>query len=317
MIKNFSLKNVTEKLTEKEYIIYVTKLASNLKYIKNKTKRICEAALRKNGVALEYIDESLQTRELCLLAVSNNGLALKFALYKDREICITAIRNNPKAIKFVGIHTKEICLETVKGLGSLIRYCKYIDKDVIMAAVMQDGMVIQYIPEIIRDEDICYEAVKQNGLALAYISKKYRTKNIYKIALLSNGNALKYIDAEDQDTIMCYIALSSKYNSIRYIQEQNELLALVARIMNTKTMRYIDKEYRHGSYIQKLNTLSPNDFENLRNIILMYSHVIVMKTGDSNFDYTETLSYIKEKIDYCYSPRDLGENQSKTSGGSI
>lgn len=47
------------------------------------------AAVKHNGLALEFLDKRLQTQELCLAAVKQNGEALEFVLpeFQTFELC--------------------------------------------------------------------------------------------------------------------------------------------------------------------------------------------------------------------------------------
>ena len=42
-------------------------MCKGVKYIKNQTKKICEAAVAKNGVALQFVPEEHKSEEICKL----------------------------------------------------------------------------------------------------------------------------------------------------------------------------------------------------------------------------------------------------------
>jgi hypothetical protein len=80
-------------------------------------KNICELAVTKNGLALEYVKK--QTKELCKLAVQQNGLALQFVNeeFQTDEIYILAVQQNGLALKFVKKQTEEISKLAILKFG--------------------------------------------------------------------------------------------------------------------------------------------------------------------------------------------------------
>ena len=70
------------------------------------TPEIVKAALQKNGMMLEFVQE--QTPELCMLAVKEDGGALKFVKEQTAEICLEAVTQDGLALKYVKEQTKDI-----------------------------------------------------------------------------------------------------------------------------------------------------------------------------------------------------------------
>lgn len=63
------------------------------------TLELCMAAMRRDGMALEYV--RAQTPDICLAAVQQNGLALKHVRVQTYAICMAAVRQNANALDFV------------------------------------------------------------------------------------------------------------------------------------------------------------------------------------------------------------------------
>jgi hypothetical protein len=85
-------------------------------------KEICLAAVKQNGLALQFVKE--QTEELCLAAVKQNGLALQFVKEQTEELCLAEVKQNGLALQFVKEQTEEICLAAVKQNGWALGFVK-------------------------------------------------------------------------------------------------------------------------------------------------------------------------------------------------
>ena len=57
-----------------------------------------------------------QTPEICLAAVKQNGLALQYVIISKRtpEVCLAAVKQNGNSLEYVEEQTHEICLEAIK-----------------------------------------------------------------------------------------------------------------------------------------------------------------------------------------------------------
>lgn len=73
---------------------------NNLKYIENKTEKLCMVAAKQNGVVIRWIEN--QTEKVCMEAVKQNGLALKWVKNQTNDICNAALAQTKKA----SIHVK-------------------------------------------------------------------------------------------------------------------------------------------------------------------------------------------------------------------
>lgn len=97
------------------YTFIVTCFPDTFKHIERQTEKICLAAVKQNGLLLEFVEE--QTEEICITAVKQNGMALKFVgkinfpgckpINQTKKIYITAIEQNPQAVMFMETPKKE------------------------------------------------------------------------------------------------------------------------------------------------------------------------------------------------------------------
>lgn len=127
-----------KKLTEQDYINQIKSRRIKLNSVPNEsmTNEICMAAVRRDGVALEYVES--QTDEICLAAVNQNGWSLQFVKNQTEEICLAAVDGYAPALKFVKEQTEEICLAAVKSGWSVIKYVENQTDSIINAALFAD-----------------------------------------------------------------------------------------------------------------------------------------------------------------------------------
>jgi hypothetical protein len=138
---------------------------SPLKYIINKTDKLCNIAVKLDGMALEYVPDELKTVILCKIAMTKTGMALQYVPdeLKTPELCEIAVKNNGMALQYVPNELKTITL------------CKY--------AVDRCAMAIKYVPDEMKTRYICETAVTNNGFAVDYVPKNLITNKIYEDAI--------------------------------------------------------------------------------------------------------------------------------------
>jgi hypothetical protein len=134
------------------------------------TTEICLAAVRQNGLSLEYIDS--HSEYIYSVAVKQNGFALQFVRKQTPAICLAAIKENPYALQFVNNQTAELCLVAVSHIGDTLQFVKKQTPAICFAAVSQDGSALEYVREQTRE--ICLAAVSQDGPALEYVREQTR-----------------------------------------------------------------------------------------------------------------------------------------------
>jgi GNAT superfamily N-acetyltransferase len=74
-----------------------------LKYVRARTRELCLAAVRVDGMALEWVPGALCTPDVVATAVAQNGLALEFAETHTEELWFSAVRQNCEALRFVSV----------------------------------------------------------------------------------------------------------------------------------------------------------------------------------------------------------------------
>jgi len=139
-----------------------------LKFVKNQTPEICQAAVESFPLVLKYVRE--QTPELCLTACKKFGTSLQFVKNQTEEICLAAVRQNAYALCYVKEQDTNICLEAVRQNGLTLQFVQNQTEEICLAAVSQDWESYKYVKN--KSPDICKVFVEN--------SKKYPVSN-YKV----------------------------------------------------------------------------------------------------------------------------------------
>jgi IMP cyclohydrolase len=114
-------------------------------------ENILMTIVKKNGFALQCIDDEMKTHCIMLEAVKNNAGALQFIKdeMKTREIMLEAVKNDGYALQFI-----KDCMKT---------------HEIMLEAVKNKGLALQYIKDEMKTPGIMLEAVKNNRTAYQYI----------------------------------------------------------------------------------------------------------------------------------------------------
>ena len=84
---------------EKKDLKMVQKNWRYLQDVEVQTLAICMVAVKKNGLALGFVQKEFWTPEICMAAVRSNGEALGFMSERTLELCMVAIHRN--AIRYI------------------------------------------------------------------------------------------------------------------------------------------------------------------------------------------------------------------------
>ena len=118
---------------------------------------IIALALKKNGLALQYVPPHKRTKETVRLAVDQNGHALMFAPreWQDvSEVVSAAVAQDPHAFKWASERLKN-------------------NKGLVLKVVTKNGFALPYASEELRaDEDVISAAVGNQKKAEIYAVKK-------------------------------------------------------------------------------------------------------------------------------------------------
>lgn len=139
-----AIKSIKIKQTEELCLAAVTKDGTMLRYVDNKTARICVAAIVQNMNAFKYIKTEdysyhkhpvpgdpphitrLEYMKIAEIVLKHNGRMIRFV---DREeqterLCLIAVKQNGIALKYAQNKTKDVCHEAIKQNPSAVKYIR-------------------------------------------------------------------------------------------------------------------------------------------------------------------------------------------------
>eukprot|EP00403_Amphidinium_massartii_P030610 CAMPEP_0178391032 /NCGR_PEP_ID=MMETSP0689_2-20121128/10953_1 /TAXON_ID=160604 /ORGANISM="Amphidinium massartii, Strain CS-259" /LENGTH=384 /DNA_ID=CAMNT_0020011561 /DNA_START=1 /DNA_END=1155 /DNA_ORIENTATION=+ len=209
-------------------------------------------AVRRSGMALQFVPVDFMTRDIIMTAVEQNGLALQYARpWLERDI--DPLQNVPADL---------------------------ITLEVIMAAVLQNGMALQYVPtaEWIDDEillNIIQMAVQQNGHALQFVPADLITLEMIIAAVGQNGMALQYVPAAewiDDEILLNIIQMAVQQNghALQFVPPELQSRHLVKQALlqsNAAVMHVADDQLRrelHGQLVWHPWSMTPDDSSSSR-----------------------------------------------------
>lgn len=198
-----------------EYFIHnYQNLGSNSR---GSTDKVFAAAVRQNGLAIQFIDEILGgLTRFHIYALEQNGLAIQFCkLNGNFALCSRAVKQNGLAIQFIDGRNRrydEILSIAVKQNGLALQFApeRYINnQSLLMEAVKQNVKILECPNIVIKNIDLALYAVKQNGLYLRLLKSDLRdNKAICLAAVLQNELAFEFVGdsmKEDPDILSASI----------------------------------------------------------------------------------------------------------------
>ncbi|MFP3042206.1 hypothetical protein LQZ19_10360 [Treponema primitia] len=228
--------------------------------------KLCKAALKQDGTALEYVDKetiAAEYADLCRTAVQQDGRALKYVKGEKCtrvqyvEICILAIH------QFESMHTEmEYSLvypETLLSLVDITVCTAEQYADICLTAAADNPKELEYINENIcppdRYYEICLAAIKKDVNVLTHVNKDTigkRYQELYTVAVKQDATAIRYAE----ETFLITLT-SGQYFEIclTAVKKDNWLLS------------FVKKEYLTAAqYFELCSIAAPEHLRILRNI---------------------------------------------------
>lgn len=204
---------------------YSDAFITGLQKAKDENYKIAEStlikAVSKNGLYLEYIDESLRTIPICIAAVQQNGDAFNFVSEEQKGISILEALNNSDPLP-----ENNVALEALKTNGMSLRYMTDLsdNANICIFAAKSHGCSLEFMsPTMLATADglpILQAAVNQTPFAIQYIKPEYFANKddyyaICKIAVERRGELLQYVSNPTSD--LCILAVQSNPYAIRWV----------------------------------------------------------------------------------------------------
>jgi hypothetical protein len=238
--------------------IYAEPLDQFKNYLKKKD--IALAAVKQDGLALQYVDESLRKdKDIVLAAVREDGNAFEYAdesLKKDEAFVLAAVTQDAYAFQYADEILKKdkaFVLAAVTQDAYAFQYADEIlkkDKAFVLAVVKQNGLVLQFADESFKkDKAFALAAVTKNGLALKYVDESLiKDKDVVLEAVMQDSGSLVYVDksfAKDKDVFLA--AVTQWGYALQYADEslkKDEDVVLAAVKRNGLALEYADKSLK-------------------------------------------------------------------------
>mmetsp|Transcript_32079 Transcript_32079/g.65332 ORF Transcript_32079/g.65332 Transcript_32079/m.65332 type:complete len:1912 (-) Transcript_32079:226-5961(-) len=220
-------------------------------------------ALRRDGMELKELKNSLfgylllkrefensdNERKLCLAAVKQNGKALEYVsehLKKDRGLILAAVKQSGMCLEYAMLG-KEASPE-----DSETRF------DIVLAAVQEDGLALQHAPDEMKDiSRLVLKAVEQNGFALEFASKSLKeSQEVVTAAVKEEGRALKFASDKMQDNLQVVLtALSENGLALEFVS--NEMMdmkkvVMTALIQEGEALKFANAHWKNDEDVVKL-----------------------------------------------------------------
>lgn len=182
------------------------------------TREICEIAVHKNGLNLEYVPENFRDEDISFVAVSNNGDALRsvpdsiLCGEKGYELCCVAVRNSAtgNAVEYVprGLMKakkgKSICKAAVRANGYAIEWVpkKFLSKELVQSALEAP------VPEC---KSLWYESI------LSLIPEKYISKEVVATSVRRWPESIEDAPVECITPELCIELVENDPMNLKYI----------------------------------------------------------------------------------------------------
>lgn len=188
-----------------------------------RTASICEAAIKKDGMELQYVPLYLRTVRLTRLAAGNKPRAYGFApqgVRADYDLALFALRRGGLAVweKIPeSIIDYNLCKAGVMGCGALMKVIpsRFIDYGLCKLAFQRGGADIKDVPpQFLNDDDFW------DGVSLAHVPNEYKTYDRCLSGVRKCGNYLQYVPDDLKDIILCKSALADNPWAYRFVPER-------------------------------------------------------------------------------------------------
>lgn len=189
-----------------------------------RTPQLCEAAIKRDGMELQYVPLYLRTVRLTKLAAGNAPRAYGFApagVREDYELALFALRRGGLQVWDKIPQTiidYDLCKAGVKGDGNLIKVIpsRFIDYELCRLAVMNGGADPKHIPS-----HFLSDAAFWNGVSISQIPDSFKTYDICLAGVRKCGNYLQYVPDDHRDVIVCKAALANTPWAYRFVPERH------------------------------------------------------------------------------------------------
>ncbi len=204
------------------------------------TPKLCEIAVRQNGLALAFFPQKIIDgkgmkwyAEMCERAVSNNGTAIQYvpAELISKDLAIKAIMSYDSEdpdlefpIAFIpnDLLSKELLEKSIEKSPLSIKDIpvRRISKILSRKAVLGDWHALEFIPSRFIDEELVEMALRQDPMAIQFIPREMLNASLCQECFCRNPSTLGYIPSEYVSREMCQKTIQDKLFSVTEASEK-------------------------------------------------------------------------------------------------
>lgn len=196
---------------------------------------IVQAALKNNGMSLEWASKDLRDdRSTVLFALDNNAAAHHYmgeTLWRDRDIVKRVLNDDGMQLQKLADDFRKdrelvrIAINQNSRASEFMDSKFWSDPEIVKKLVNMNGLYIKQVGSKLKsDPKILIDAVKQNGMALQFVPDDLKNNfEIIKAALNSDGRALRFANyANRSNPEFIDLAASNQLEALKYAIEEDE-----------------------------------------------------------------------------------------------
>ena len=208
-------------------------------------------AVNLNWEVLEFIPDSIKTKDLYIELFNKNWQCIKYFpnKYRTIEICENAIEQSIEAVKEIPnkYKTKEMCEKYFYECSQTLQYIpeKYRTKEMCELATKQNWENIKNVPNEFKSKEMCLNAFSKNVNAIKYIPSEFLTSDICKIAIKKNAQLIKDIPRDFITEELCFLTVKEDFECLKYIPPEQRTINLYYYMLdkNVNAIKYIPSEF--------------------------------------------------------------------------
>lgn len=265
------------------------KLSREEKRIKKFLKQIVRA-VNKKGSMLSLISPELRVQELCDLALKKDALSLQYFPEESKTPanCLKACLKNPQALQYVPEPLKNICETEInvsrfmkshfKWLFKLIQAVKEHLPPIKSNNLVECMNILQgintrhqshqelcsrlinyfsFVPSKYKSYEFCKKVVEFAPLAIMHVPRGLQTNELQKIAVSKNINALRCIPEDLKTTDLCLIAYLKNNKALDFIPAHQQREVVENSLFFNSEKKNISSKEDLDKFIQKYTSILP------------------------------------------------------------
>lgn len=217
---------------------------SNLEFCQLKTARLCKAAVRNNGLAIQFVPDELLNSKLCQDAVENNYQALYYIKdeFKTTEMCLMALRAHAVLLKkSPDMKIYDEVNRVTMDVWDWIPERLHSEEMVSIPGCQLSKLKLK------QTRELCLISVTTQGRNLEHVNPEFRTPEVRFAAVNQNGLALQFVPRGDQTKSLCMLAVEENHDSLFWVCKKYKIdpeVYKIAFLKNGTALKNIPHKYQ-------------------------------------------------------------------------